>query len=34
MSKTHDKPALTAEQRASIEAIRERRGRNGPAPTS
>jgi DNA-binding XRE family transcriptional regulator len=32
MSKTHDKPALSAEQRASIEAIRERARTDRPGP--
>ena len=32
MSKTHDKPALTAEQRAAIEAIRERSRKERPGP--
>jgi DNA-binding XRE family transcriptional regulator len=32
MSKTHDKPALSAEQRAAIEAIRERARRERPGP--
>jgi DNA-binding XRE family transcriptional regulator len=32
MSKTHDKPALSAEQRAAIEAIRERTRRERPGP--
>ena len=32
MSKTHDKPALSAEQRAAIEAIRERSRKERPSP--
>jgi DNA-binding XRE family transcriptional regulator len=32
MSKTHDKPALSAEQRAAIEAIRERSRKERPGP--
>jgi DNA-binding XRE family transcriptional regulator len=32
MSKTHDKPALTDEQRAAIEAIRERSRKEQPGP--
>ena len=32
MSKTHDKPALSAEQRAAIEAIRERSRNERPGP--
>ncbi len=34
MSKTDDKPALSAEQRAAIEAIRERARKNDLARTS
>lgn len=32
MSKTHDRPALSAEQRAAIEAIRERSRKERPGP--
>ena len=32
MSKTHDKPALSAEQRAAIEAVRERSRKERPGP--
>ncbi len=32
MSQTHDKPALSAEQRAAIEAIRERSRKERPGP--
>jgi DNA-binding XRE family transcriptional regulator len=32
MSKTHDKPALSAEQRAAIESIRERARKEKPGP--
>ncbi len=32
MSQTHDKPALSAEQRAAIEAIRERARKERPGP--
>ncbi len=32
MSKTHDKPAFSAEQRAAIETIRERSRRERPGP--
>jgi DNA-binding XRE family transcriptional regulator len=32
MSQTHDKPALSAEQRAAIEAIRERARQERPGP--
>ena len=32
MSKTHDKPALSHEQRAAIEAIRERSRKERPGP--
>jgi DNA-binding XRE family transcriptional regulator len=32
MSKTHDKPALSAEQRAAVKAIRERSRKDRPGP--
>jgi DNA-binding XRE family transcriptional regulator len=32
MSKTHDKPALSAEQRAAIDSIRERARKERPGP--
>lgn len=32
MSKTHDKPALSAEQRAAIQAIREKSRKERPGP--